>query len=152
MRLAQVGLGSGGGPSGSTVFLPAFLARSASKLPRHECQMNTATSDPRGDRRRPFTKKPLCCNQQGKNTEPKYCYEHRLPQARCLVALVPLPPACCSRGQVKSYFANSSPKIATRSPSVNRLYPAEIAQRLLPHFSAACGRVGEQCVAMTQSV
>src|ERR1017187_1107972 len=97
-------------------------------------------------------KKPLCCNQQGKTTEPKYCYEHRLPQARCLVALVPLPPACCSRGQVKSYFANSSPKIATGSPSVNPLYPAEIAQRLGMHVFAGRGPVGGHCVAMTQSV
>src|ERR1039457_4318723 len=149
MRLAQGGLGAGGGPSGWTgipgkVRVQTFLATNARLLPPPQTPGEIV--------RNRLTKKPLCCNQQGKTSEPKCCYRQRLPQARCLVALVPLPPACCSRGQVKSYFANSSPKIATGSPSVNPLYPAEIAQRLGVHVFAGRGPVGGHCVAMTQSV
>jgi hypothetical protein len=54
-----------------TVFLPAFLASSASKLPRHECQMDTATSDPREDRIKTFYKKnPSVATNKGRLPSP----------------------------------------------------------------------------------
>jgi hypothetical protein len=45
------------------------------------------------------TKNPSAATNKGRIAS-ETCCKHRLPQARCLLRLTLLPPACCSRGQV----------------------------------------------------
>ena len=68
--------------------------------------------------------------------------KHRLPQARCLIPVTRLPPACCSRGQVKSYFANSPKKIAILAPYCQMGKLMKVLVRWVESHSicAACGR------------
>jgi hypothetical protein len=103
MRLAQVGLGSGGGPPGNN---QSFLVGSASYLPTRNATQGRLPEIPWGDRSKSFEKTPLRQPPAKRSSEQISC-KHRLPQARCPIWLTILLARCCCRGQVKSYFANS---------------------------------------------
>src|ERR1017187_2147385 len=100
MRLAQVGLGSGGGLPGSTATRPTsgqvrvlfFLTRNARQL----AQPLIPGRDYDGIR----YKKPLCGNPQGKNSE-QNLLQTPAPASTLSRRLTRLPPACCCRGQVQ---------------------------------------------------
>ena len=100
MRLAQGWAGVRRRAIWITTFVAPFLARSASYFSSPETPDNYRYLNPRREHLKPSGKKPLCSNQLGKTNEQNHC-KHRLPQARCLRPLIPLPPACCSRGQVR---------------------------------------------------
>ena len=69
MRLALVGLGSGGGPSDLPFIDTPGQVRVQS--PRQERQMTTATCDPWGDRQKPFLQKnPSDATNKGRIASP----------------------------------------------------------------------------------
>jgi hypothetical protein len=133
----------------------AFLVRSASKLSSPRMPDDYRNLRPPGrsyeDRLKTVRKKTPLLQPTREDQRAQMLLPTPAPASALSCCARSLPPACCSRGQVKSYFANSSPKIATGSPSVNPLYPAEIAQRPRRHVSAGRGPLGGHCVAMTQS-
>jgi hypothetical protein len=68
-------------------------------FPHQKRQINTATESPERSIEGVGTKKPLCGNRQGKNSELKLL-QTSAPASTLSLRLTLLPPACCSRGQV----------------------------------------------------
>jgi hypothetical protein len=113
MRLAQVGLGSGGGPSGLPFLGPTSVTRSASNLPRHERQMTTATQTP-GEIQKfgkaVLQKNPSDATNKGKIANPNAITNTGSRKHVVLLGsfLFRLPIA--AEGRFKGHFANSPRK------------------------------------------
>ena len=115
MRLAQVGLGSGGGLPGNE----PFLIGSASYLPTRNATQGRLPEIPWGDRSKSLEKTPLRQPPAKRNSE-QILLQTSAPASTLSHLAHLLFARCCCRGQVKSYFANSFVSEQTGNQLIDR--------------------------------
>ncbi len=98
-----------------------------------------------------FDKKPLCGNQQGKNSE-QNLLQTPAPASTLSLRLTLLPPACCCRGQVKKLLrqftlrlAIGQPRVKCRNPFLSKYFSGPAGNRVR-HLGRALCRYDTICV------